>query len=147
MYTFPAHHQATIIAVGNNSPAAFLEFHKIIHNLTAKECTAIFKRWLINNDRCPFCFNALHDSLNRGLPEVVRVRLHRQAENANYNIVFPARIVILVSLVCASNFKDTVCYIILARSVTFNNSLNQILGHIGIVSQQLLGVLGQAVAP
>lgn len=91
-------------------------------------------------------YNALHDALNRGLPEVIRVRLHRQAENANHNVVFPARIVIFVSLVCASNFKDTVCYVILACSVTFNNSLNQIFGHVGIVGKQLLGVLGQTVA-
>ena len=60
--------------------------------------------------------------------------------------MFPARIVIFVSLVCASNFKDTVCYVILACSVTFNNSLNQIFGHVGIVGKQLLGVLGQTVA-
>lgn len=36
--------------------------------------------------------------------------------------------------------------IVFARAVTLNYCLNQALRHIGIVGQQLLGVLGQAIA-
>ena len=35
---------------------------------------------------------------------------------------------------------------ILARAVALNNGRHHLLGHVGVVGQQLLGVLGQAVA-
>ena len=146
IYFFPNIVKTAIVAVGYDRLAALLEFHKVIHNLTTEKCTAIFKRWLINNDRCPFCFNALHDALNRGLPEVIRVRLHRQAENANHNVVFPARIVIFVCLVCASDLQNTVSNVVLAGAVRFHDGFDEVFRHIRIVRQQLLGVLRQSVS-
>ena len=53
---------------------------------------------------------------------------------------------VLVIAVVASQLQDAVGDEVLTSSVALDNSFNQVLRHIGIVCQQLLGVLGQAVA-
>ena len=90
--------QTAIVAVGNNGLTALLEFRQIIHDFTAKEGRTILQRRLIDDDRCALCLDTLHDALNGGLTEVVRVGFHGQAVYANHNIVFLAGIVVLVGL-------------------------------------------------
>lgn len=53
-----------IIAVGDDAAAHFLEFFKIIDNLTTEESGAIFKRWLIDHNSGALCLDPLHDSLD-----------------------------------------------------------------------------------
>ena len=48
--------------------------------------------------------------------------------------------------VVASQLQDAVGDEVFSCSITLNNSLNQVLRHIGIVCQQLLGILRQAVS-
>lgn len=91
-------------------------------------------------------FDTLHDTLNGGLTEVVRVRFHGQTVYANHHVVFLAGVISLVCFVCTSNFQHTVSNIILASAIRFHNCFNEVLRNISIVSQQLLGVLGQTVS-
>ena len=57
--------QTTIISVGDNCLALFLKFFQIIDYFASEECCTIFQRWLVDNYRCSFCFDTLHNSLNR----------------------------------------------------------------------------------
>lgn len=75
--------KAFIIAVGNDSMTTAFEIRKIIDNKTTKEGCTVFKCRLIDNNLCPFSLNALHNSLDRTLAEVVTIRLHCQSINTN----------------------------------------------------------------
>ena len=82
------------------------------------------------------------------LAEVVGVRLHRQAVHADCDRLF-LRFVVLVVLAVAVVTRQpqhAVGNEVLAGAVGFHDGLNQVFRHIGVVRQQLLGVLGQAVA-
>ena len=57
--------QTTIISVGDNCLALFLKFFQIIDYFASEECCTIFQRWFVDNYRCSFCFDTLHNSLNR----------------------------------------------------------------------------------
>ena len=59
--------QATIVTVGNDSLTTLLELLKVVHDLAAKESRTILQSRFVNDDRCAFGFDALHDTLNRGL--------------------------------------------------------------------------------
>lgn len=65
--------QAGIIAVGDDSMALCLEGFEVILNSTAEEGTSLFQGWLVDNDLCTLCLDALHDSLDSRLAEVVAV--------------------------------------------------------------------------
>ena len=43
-------------------------------------------------------------------------------------------------------FNDFVCYEVFAGVVSADDGLDEGLGHVGVVGQQLFGVFGQAVA-
>ena len=88
--------QVTILTVSNDGLAAFLEFFKVIHDFTAKECTAILQRRLIDNDCCTLRLDTLHDALNGGLSAVVRVRLHGEAVYTNYTRLLLCLIILVV---------------------------------------------------
>ena len=60
--------------------------------------------------------------------------------------MFLAGIVVLICLVCASNFQHTVGNVILAGTVGFHDSFNEVLRNIGVVGKELLSILGQAIA-
>lgn len=66
--------------------------------------------------------------------------------NPDHNFLFLAFVPAVICLISASNLQNTVGDEVLTSSITLNNSLNQVLRYIGIVSQQLLGVFRQAVA-
>lgn len=65
--------QAGIIAVGDDSMALCLEGFEVILNSTAEEGATFFQGWLVDNDLCTLCLDALHDSLDSRLAEVVAV--------------------------------------------------------------------------
>lgn len=138
--------QAAIVAVGNNGLAALLELVQIVDNLAAKEGSAILQSRLVDDHSGTLRLNALHDALDRALAEVVRVRLHGKTEDTDHNIVFLAGIVVLICLVCASNFQHTVGNVILAGTVGFHDGFNEVLRNICIVGKELLGIFRQAIA-
>ena len=102
-----------------------------------------------NEKLAPSCPGSklLHNALNRTLPEVVRIRFHSQAVNANrdgFLLVLIELILCIISIV-ARQLQNAICNKVLTSTIRFHDCFNQILRHIGIVCQQLLGVLGQAI--
>ena len=75
--------QATIVAVGDDGIALTLEGVEVVDHLGAKEGLAIFQRGLVDNDIGTLGLHALHDALDGALAEIVRIALHRQAEDTN----------------------------------------------------------------
>ena len=70
--------------------------------------------------------------LDAGGPEVVRSDLHSQTIDTDHP-----------RLATNDLFSDEV----LTCRVSANDGVDQVLRHVAVVGQQLLGVLGQAVAP
>ena len=80
------------------------------------------------------------------MPEIVRVRLHRQAVDAHDDRVFPGGVIVAAAGVGPGQRQHAVGDKILAGTVALDDRLDQVFGHVGVVGQQLLGVFGQAVA-
>ena len=72
-----------IVAVGDDGAGLRLERRKVVHYAAAEERTPVFERRLVDDDLRTFCLDAFHYPLYRRLPKVVRIRLHRQAVNAD----------------------------------------------------------------
>ena len=68
--------QAAVISVGYDAVAHGLELFKIIYYLASEECHPILKGGLIDDYRSALGLDALHDSLNRALSEIIGVALH-----------------------------------------------------------------------
>ncbi len=74
----------------------------------------------IDDDFYPFGFDALHDALDAGRPEVIRTFLHDETIDAYHFWI-------------AS--QDVAGYKVLTRGVGFNDGVNQVLRHIAVVCQ------------
>lgn len=85
-----------VVAVGNDGVALILEASKVVHDLRAEEHCAIFERWLVDDNLCPFSLDALHHALHGALAEVVRVALHREAVDADNALALAAFIVVAI---------------------------------------------------
>ena len=143
--------QTRVISVGNDCLALFLECPKIIDNSTPEEGVTIGQGWLINNHLRAFGLDALHDALDGALPEVVAVRLHRQAVHTHNGrccdrIVVAAKFVAFTVTVPPGFAQHGVGNVILARAVALHDGRHHVLRHVAVVGQQLLGVLRKAVA-
>ena len=85
----------------------------------------------IDDDLDALGLDALHDALDAGSTEVVRAALHDEAVDADD-----------LGVALENAVGDEV----LACGVGLDDGVNEVLRHILIVGQQLLGVFGQAVA-
>lgn len=65
--------QYFIVPVGDNAAALFLEFLQVIDNPGAEEGGAVGEGWFVDDDSGALGLDALHDSLNGGVPEIVGV--------------------------------------------------------------------------
>ena len=83
--------------------------------------------------------HALHDALDGARAEVVGVGLHRQAVDAHDRLLLAG-----IDAV-PHHLQHLVGDEVLAGAVGLNDGLDQVLRHVPVVGQQLLGVLGQAV--
>ena len=72
-----------VVAVGNDGLGLLFEFCQVIHDFTTKEGGAVLKGGFVDDDFCTLGLDALHDALNAALTEVVGVRLHGEAEDAD----------------------------------------------------------------
>lgn len=79
--------------------ALLFESIKVIHYPTAEESGSIFQCRFINNHFGTFCLDALHDTLNGTLTEVIRVGLHGEAIHTDYATVLLTCIVIAILIV------------------------------------------------
>ena len=137
-----------IIAVGDDASAHFLEFPEVIDDLGAKESGAVLKCGLVNNNGSALSLDALHNSLNGGLPEVVRVCLHGQAVYADDDVFLFALFVAGVRLavaVSSGNLQNTVRDKVFSGAISLDDRLDEVLRHVLIVGEQLLGIFWQAV--
>ena len=99
-----------------------------------------FQRGFVDHHGHALCLHALHDALDGARAEVVGVGLHRQAVHAHDRLRLA-----LVDAV-PHHLQDLVCHEVLAGAVGLDDGLDQVLRDVPVVGQQLLGVLGQAVA-
>lgn len=65
--------KAAIVAVGDDGMSLLLEGIKVVDDFAAEEGLAIFEGWLVDDDLSTLRLDALHDTLNAALAEVVRV--------------------------------------------------------------------------
>ena len=120
-----------IEAVGQDNVALALKALEIVYDFGPEELASILQRGLVDDNGNALGLDALHNALDGGSAEVVGVALHGQAVDAD-----GARVA------CDDRIRDK----ILAGGVALNDSFDQVLRHVFVVGQQLLGVLGQAVA-
>lgn len=110
-----------------------------MRDLGAEELRRV-QRGLVDHHGHALGLHALHDALDGARAEVVGVGLHRQAVHAHDRL--------LLALVDAvpDHLQHLVGDEVLAGAVGFHDGLDQVLRHVPVVGEQLLGVLGQAVA-
>lgn len=76
--------QTRIIAVGNDGFALGLELIKVVNDLTSEERFTIGNRGFVDDYLGTFGLDALHDTLDGALAEVIAVGLHGEAVDTNY---------------------------------------------------------------
>ena len=138
-----------IVAVRDDAAAHALELLEVVDDLGAKERRPVLKRRLVDDDRRAFRLDALHDALDRRLPEVVAVALHGETVNADDDVLLAAlfcRRIGLAVAVCPRDLEHAARDEVLARTVGLYDRLNEVLRHVPVVREQLLGVFGQAVS-
>ena len=75
--------QLGVVAVGDDGLGLGFEGGEVVHYAAAEEGFAVLERGFVDDDGGAFGFDALHHALDRTLAEVVGVRLHGEAENAD----------------------------------------------------------------
>ena len=103
-----------------------VEFVQIVDHCRTEEGLAVLQRRLIDDDLCALGLDALHDTLNRALAEVIAVALHRQTVNANHNFFFLALIPAIICFISTSNFKHPIRNKIFTSAVALNDCFNQL---------------------
>ena len=121
---------------------------EVVHHAAAEEGFAVLERGFVDDDGGTFGLDALHHALDRTLTEVVGVRLHGEAENADDARAFcrGAKIAIALVVVVAGHVEHAVGDEVFARGVGVDDGAHEVLRHVLVVGQELLGVLRQAVA-
>ena len=108
-------------------------------HLGAEELRRV-QRGLVDHNWHALGLHALHDALDGARAEVVGVGLHRQAVHAH------DRLLLAGVHAVPHHLQHLVGDEVLAGAVGLDDGLDQVLRHVLVVGQQLLGVLGQAVA-
>ena len=143
------HHivKGRVIAVGDDGVGAALEGGEVVHDLGAEEGGAVGEGRFVDDNRSAFGLDALHDALDGGLAEVVGAGLHGKTEDPDGDFAFAGSApgVLAAVAVIACLLQHAVRDVVLARPVRIHTRLDQILGHIIEIRQQLLGILRQAV--
>lgn len=136
------------VAIGQNHLALAFEGLEVVDDFAAEEGAAVFEGGFVDDYFGTFGLDALHHALDGVLAEVVGVRLHRQAVDADDALFFVAGVeVAAVEIVVVRGFAEhLVGDEVLAGAVAIDDGVDKVFGHVGVVGQELLGVLGQAVA-
>lgn len=126
-------------AVGDDHVAPCLEGIQVVGHLGAEELRRV-QRGLVDHHGHALGLHALHDALDGARAEVVGVGLHRQAVDAHDRL----RLALVHAV--PHHLQHLVGHEVLSGAVGVHDGLDQVLRHVPVVRQQLLGVLGQAVA-
>ena len=138
--------QAGVIPVGDDGPRHALELGQVVHDHAAEERAAVLQGGLVDDDGGALGTDALHHALDAALPEVVAAGLHRQAVHADDGLALLRGIPAPVVLVRPGHPQHLRGDEVLPRPVALHDGAHHVLRHVGVVGQQLLGVLGEAVA-
>ena len=140
--------QAGIVPVGEDGGTLGLEFFEVVNYEAAEEGGAVFEGRFVDDDGGAFRLYPLHDALYAALTEVVGVSFHCQAVHTNCTLVF-WRVTVGVGrrvVVPSGHSEHLVGDEVLACAVAFDDGAHHVLGYVGVVGQELLGVLWQAVS-
>lgn len=124
--------------VSHNHIALGLELVQVVRYLGPEELRRV-ERGLVDHHGHALGLDALHDVPDRARAKSVAVRLRGQAAHANNR-----SLLVLVDLV-PRHLQHLVGDEVFACAIGVNYGLDQILGHVLAVRQQLLGVFEQAV--
>lgn len=124
-------------AVGDDHVAAGLEGLQVVGHLGAEELRRV-QRGLVDHHGHALGLHALHDALDGASAEVVGVGFHRQAVHAHDGLRLA-----LVDAV-PHHLQHLVSHEILAGAVSLDDGFDQVLWHVPVVGQQLVGVLDGA---
>ena len=126
-------------AVGDDHVAVGLEGLQLVGHLGPEELRRV-QRGLVDHHGHALGLHALHDALDGARAEVIRVGLHRQAVDAHDRL----RLALVHAV--PHHLQHLVGDEVLAGAVGLHDGLDQVIRHIPVVRQQLLGVHGQAVS-
>ena len=138
--------QAWVVAVGDDGLRAALELRQVVDHHAPEERAAVLQRRLVDDQRRALGLYPLHHALDAALPEVVAAGLHRQAVHADDGLVLPRGVPLPVVLVRSGHFQDLPGDEVLPRAVALHDGRHHVLRHVLVVRQELLSVLGEAVA-
>ena len=138
--------QAWVVAVGDDGLRAPLELRQVVDHHASEERAAVLQRGLVDDQRRALGLYPLHHALDAALPEVVAAGLHRQAVHADDGLVLPRRVPLPVVLVRSGHPEHLPGDEVLPRAVALHDRSHHVLRYVLVVGQQLLGVLGEAVA-
>ena len=135
-------------AVGQDGAALALELGQVVDHAGAEEGGAVGEGGLVDDDGGALGLDALHHALNGRLAEVVGVRLHGEAVDAHGAFLLGGGAEGAAGgvVVPSGHAQHAVGDEVLAGAVALDDGRHHVLGHVGVVGQQLLGVLGEAVA-
>ena len=137
--------EAFVEAVGDDGADLGLEGCEVVHHAAAEEGGAVVEGGFVDDDFRALGFHALHDALDGRLTEVVGVALHRQAVHADDAFASLLAVLVVARMVVpACLAQHGVGDVVLARTVALDDGGHHVLGHVGIVGQELLVVFGQA---
>ena len=106
-----------------------------MRDLGAEELRRV-QRGLVDHHGHALGLHALHDALDGARAEVVGVGLHRQAVDAH------DRLLLAGVHAVPHHLQHLVGDEVLAGAVGLDDGLDQVLGHVPVIGEQLLGVLG-----
>jgi len=140
--------EGAVVAVGDDGLGEGFELGEVVDDEAAEEGGAVFERGFVDDDLGTLGLHTLHDTLDAGLAEVVGVGLHGEAIDANGALALCGGIEIttVVVVVIAGFLQHLIGNEVLAGAVGLDDGGHHVLRHGGVVRQELLGVLGQAVA-
>lgn len=138
--------QGAVVAVGDDGVGAALELGDVVDHLAAEEGRAVLQRRLVDNDLGALGLDPLHDALDGALAEIVAVGLHRETVDPDHAFLLAGAVVLAVLGIIAGPLEHLVGDEVLPGAVGLHNGLDKVLRHVGVVRQQLFGVLREAIA-
>ena len=138
--------EAGVVTVGDDGLRLILEFFQIVDNNAAEEGAAVLKRRFIDDYLGAFGLDTLHHALDGGLAEVVAVGFHCQTIDTDDAWSLVSGIILAVGRVITRHSQNLVGDEVLAGTVALDDGAHHVLGNVGVVGKELLGVLRQTVA-
>ncbi len=138
--------KGSVVAVGDDGVGLGLEGLKVVDHAGAEEGDAVLQRGFVHYDLGALGLDALHYALDGALAEVVRSGLHGEAVHAHGDFSLLDGIVSRRGGVVAGALQHPVGNVVFACAVAVHDGLDEVLGNVVEVGEQLLSVFGEAVA-